>query len=582
MISRLAHFTGSALLCAAWVLCAAPVFGAESGGGSAEGEWRVNRTRRLESKWREMRDAARSGDLDRASEAAGELDALRVEAGYSRLDRYALELAGLGRREFLAGRTAEARRIFDLARELSAGSLDFAIQARQIADLIYGVKAGRDLVAAGLGQFFSRPSLWLPALRSSLYPLLWALTLALYIAAAGYIAWNAPALTARIAAGLPAGVRGIGAPPAAVLLFCAPCWFGPVWSLIAWSCALLILAPRETWIPFCCGAVMALWGAVVPMRENLNEWLSNPSSAALLRVREGVYDPGDKGRITRLLKRQPENGVGWFVYGQLLRRQGAYPEASRAFERSESLLGGQTWVGLQRGLLDYLEGRYEEADRAYGALLPGGGDAAYWLNYSKIKFQLRDQEASSEYARRGERISPQLAEINREREERFGIRSSAAAVEIDLPVWAVVRRALAGGEDMQAVYRATAGSLVNGFDPRGLLILGGILAAAAAIAPRRRRSAAERSFYPGASRNGAVFCLLHLFPGLGWAAADRAGRSFLALSAVLALTLPVVQWPAESRYLLDALGRFYTAYLGALGVVVLGFYFLASQDLEEE
>ena len=579
-----------ALFCAVCVIQIPPAFAARPGqaspsksGTSADAPaWRINRLAAIQQKWSEVVNSIEAKDLKMASTRVNQLSSLRLEAGFNAFESYSEWLLGAGLRCIQSAEFEEAQAYLRMAFELSPASPRVIMRALPLVEALEGQGVAARKLREALLLIPGYPSIWLRLIKISLYPVLWAVTIGLYIAVGGYILWHFSEIMGRAAVVFPHAARGFLTPPLTLLALCLPTALGPVWCVSAWSCILLLSVPKQTWLPFLVGLTLLAWGGAVSLRENLEVRLKNPAMQAVLRIREGVFDRGDKGRLVKLLRKEPGQGLFWFEYGVQLRRQGAYSHAEKAFVEAEKFLGPQPWTAAERASLAFLRGDYEQADRFFEEAAAAGADsAAFWVNYSKVKFQMRDSEASAAYLAKAERLDPDLTSRYRAHEERFGLRSHASLAETGLPWRFALEAAISGSEDLRYIHEGTSHVLIRGFTPRMLFGMGALLAALSFLVRRRKSSVTVKAYYRQAAPSGIAFCILHLLPGGGWVVADRAGAAAAALALSSLLLMPIIEWPAESKYLLEAVPQLVTWYLAAAVVIVMLIYFLSSQNFEE-
>ncbi|NLF24533.1 MAG: hypothetical protein GX589_02600 [Deltaproteobacteria bacterium] len=554
----------------------------KSGASASGSTWRINRFAAIHLKWRQVRDAVQAGDMESIRARGEELSSLRIETGIRAFEKYSNWLISAADRKFHAADYDGAQVCLRIALELSPDSPRVILNSLPVVEAMQGKKAAGRQLRRVFFAAMSFPSIWMKLLKTLLYPTMWAITLGLYAATAGFLLWNTPDIMRRVAMLLPHQVRGFITPILSAVIFCVPTVFGPVWCLVAWSCLLLLLLPKQTWLPLYTGVLLMLWGAAIPLRENLEVWLKNPAMQALMRIQEGVYEPGDKSRLVKLLRRQPDLGVGWFAYGEQLKRQGAYSHAAKAFLEAEKFLGSQSFTVAEQASLAFLQDDYQQADRLFSEIAEDQGDqAAFWINYSKVKFQLREEEASSAYLAKAERLDPKLTALYRNHEQRFGLRSYAAVADMGLPTSYLFNAASKGSPDMAYLHDGVAHILINGFTPKMLLTVGVLFLLLFCVVKRRKVSAAVKGCYCDCEASGVVFCLLHLLPGGGWIIADRSGLAMGAMAFCSLAIMPILKWPAESKYLLESVPQVVTGYIVITTLVILLLYSLASQDLED-
>src|SRR5690606_36330284 len=108
------------------------------------------------------------------------------------------------------------------------------------------------------------------------YPLLIALSAALLVMLLLSLCWQLPMALSRFVRRFPISCRGtVGVTLFAVLII-APLFFGPLWTLFAWGSLVGLTLPDRRWLVAMAGFSLALWGFLIPIRENFSGWLSDP------------------------------------------------------------------------------------------------------------------------------------------------------------------------------------------------------------------------------------------------------------------------------------------------------------------
>jgi len=379
------------------------------------------------------------------------------------------------------------------------------------------------------------------------YPVLGALTAALYLALLLLLLREIPALLRAAGLLLPPAWAGFSAPVLLLTLLVAPIPFGPLWCLFMWG--LLVMTVLGTARPLAgsAGLILILWGGALEVRERLFHWLADPGVAVMLEVMDGAAPADGSGRIGELMARHPDDPVPRYTLAQLRRRSGDLAGAGELLADGPIWRGLEGWVRGEQAGIAFLAGRPGDAAALLDAASSRGLDSAdFHLNASLIRFELLDTVGSVRHleaaARREPGLTGRLGEVAGE-ESKAG-ESRGTIVDLVLPLRAVVSSALRGSPDSEAAARQRAAHLMAGRGPVGIAALGGLLFLGALIPIRPR----WRGYFPfwGAWRPGpALHALIGLIPGgpLIWSGRPLVGAALLALIVLLGAPLvPIAGW----------------------------------------
>ena len=523
----------------------------------------------IESAWNLAQQMVQEQNLERAEATVKMLEGLMMLSGFESLEDCSLKLLLLGEQRLTAGDLNGASRLLNMAERLSPRSPKVLVSSLPLVRGLSGSGAAlMQLMRAG-GLFWHRPELVLRLGMSLLYPALWALTLSLYASFALYFIYHIQDILRKSARLFPVSLRGYLTPLAILSVLVVPILFGPLWCLTAWAALFYLLVPGRRWIGLCTGVLLCLWAAVIPLRENLSDWLESEGIETMLRNSAGVFSKADLGRMEQLAAARPDDGVVHFVYAQLLKKLEELPEAEQQMEQAETLLGAQPYTVAERGVLAFLAGKDEEAEKILAdAERQGLHTAELYLNMSKVKFERMELPASTAYYEKARALDPEMTRFYKTREEAIGVRNVRSCAEIKLPLRMLLLSLARNTYTAERRARDAAKALLPGFDPRSLAMLGGALIVLFFVVSSSRDTIRQRSYYHNYRHSTMILWLVRVVPGGSWIIGRRPALTFVSLALSLLLVMPVVQWPAESRYILDSLQEFYGAYV-ALTLTVM-------------
>lgn len=541
---------------------------------------------KLRLQWEVARAAIEHGDLRRANELINDLDANKVELGYSSLDDYSLQLLRLAEERLSIGDRDTASFLTRKALQLSPASGAVLIRSVRLVELTGSGHAWQIFKRAVHASFADKEFL-VRLIKSFIYPALWALTLGIYLALFLSFCRDTDALLQPVARLLPATLRGFLAPLIIAVLVIGPVSLGPLWCLWSWSLLIYIFLPWYRWVSFLAAAVLVLWAALVPIRENLDLRLAEQGVRSLLRASSGNYNFADRNYLQKLLAARPSDAAAQFVYGQVLRREGAYVEAEKAFQRAEALWNGrEPLVKFERGILAFLTGDASRADSLFHeAQAAGLSSAPFLFDYSKIKFDLMDTSASRDLLGQASRMNPELIAALQAREETMGLYSRQSIAEISLPLKAFIPALLAAIPDAQRLHDAVGLVLMAGCTPLRILALGIVLLLGFFVVGSKERQTRRSMFYPHYKLPSFVRWLGAVIPGGAFVISRHPVRGGLSFAVLALLGMPIIHWPAETGVVFEYLSGLAPYYISAWSLLFLGFlyvgYFALANDSNE-
>ncbi len=530
----------------------------------------------------DFRRALNAGSLQDLRQSAADLEALMVEAGFVSAEGLSGELLKAGMAAAQRGNTGYAEELLQIAERLSPSSPVILLRSVPLKKELRGSGAGLLQMLNGLQYVWGSPALMLHGLVNIIYPVMWALTFALYAAFALYFMYHIQDILRKSARLFPVSLRGLLVPVAVLAALCVPCFLGPLWCLAAWACLFCFLVPGRRWVGLCTGLLLLAWSGAITVRENLASWLQEPGVEAMLRVHSGVFDRHDKQLLAKLSADRPADGAAAYAYAQVLKRYEEYAEADRVFARAGELLGRQPYTKAERGLMAFLLGKDAEAERLMAeAEKDGLASASFFLNYSKVKFEAMEVQSSLDYYKKAREKDRERVELFKSRENRVGVRSVKSSADILLPTRFILFSSLKNAPSGARSSRM-ASALLRGFTPGSLAILGGVLIGLFIITGLSAEAAARaRSYYREYEPSCLLLWLLRIVPGGAWIPAQKPALTFVSLTASFILLMPLLGFPAESNLLLAAVADFYWGYLpsaaAVIGVVTICCNYLAKE-----
>lgn len=523
----------------------------------------------IEDTWRLTVAASDRYDLKTVNSLVHELERLKLQADISALDTYAL---------FMVSRGAEALRVGD--KESAAFYARKALQLSPRSPVVLarslplvrqtGTASASEQLGKILNALWYHPNVSLRLLKHMIYPALLAFSAGLLVALALTFAFKIETLYRGMGRLMPPTVRGLITPFVLLAVLVAPLFAGPLWTMLAWAICTYLFVPHHRWLGFAAGTLLALWGTVIPIRESLKVWLDHPGIQSMLNVASGVFSTSDRARLQQLTSERSSDGALYYTLGQVLRRHGAYGEADEAFLRAEMLLGKQPWTAAQRGVIAFLDGKLEKSEQLFrDAESAGLASAEFFFNYSKAKFEQMDTAASQKYLLRATQLDRGLTNVLKNREDLLGAQSRLAVAEMPLPFHLMFKSALQPISSIREGYSKIAGALMPGCSPAGMLGSGAALILFFFFARKRKSRTVPLSSYAHLLPARLLPKLLLLVPGGAWVRAGRPMWCFCIVSGCVFLGMPLVDWPAESRVVVDAFPEFIPFYLCAFALFAL-------------
>ena len=537
----------------------------------------------LKTQWAAVCEAIQRGELRLANELISSLEAKKAELGYSSLEDYSLFLLASAEQKFSAGDREAASFLIRKAWQLSPTSGSVLIRSVRLAHLT-GAGAPEDVFLRAVKALISDKEFLTKVLKGLIYPFLWALSLALYVTIVFSFCREADVILQKIARLMPVRIRGIITPFVFLMILVTPCFFSLLWCLWFWSLLIYVFIPWRRWVAFMVAVVLGLWAALIPIRENLDLRLAEQGIRTLLRASSGNYSFMDRSALQKLAADRPLDAAVHFVYGQVLRREGKYEEARRAFLRAAALWReGKPFPKVELGILAFLSGDASQADQYFSeAEAAGVRSAAFFFNYSKVKFDLMDTAASRALLAQANKNDPELVAGLQTREGTLGFRSGQSIAEISLPLKDLLPSLVASIPDAQRLHDAVAMVVMPGVRPLAISGLAMILLLGFFLVGAKERSSWRSMLYRHYSMPGVVRCMFWLVPGGAWVRMGRPAVGALLLTMILLAGMPILGWPAETRGVFHYLRGLAPYYIGIWLLLVLGVIYVGCLAMEEE
>lgn len=517
--------------------------------------------------WQRALNGIQTNDVKAVNDAVLQVEELRKNAGYRSVDDYSMVLIRAGEAALADGDIDSAAFYTRSALRLSPDSPRILLDS---APMVYytGVGSATSNVWAALMHLPRSPVLCISIVARSIYPVLLAITMAVYIILMLYIVFWMSDLLRGMAGYFPPYIRGIATPLVTVILLAVPISFGPLICAVAWSLVLWISDRRRRWPCLMTGVLLLAWSFVAPLREKLFLWSEVPGTRVVLDVTSGTLGGIDNFELETHLKKNPEDGAGWFILGQLKRKSGDYAAARVALARAEMLLSGNPSVVIELATVYALQGEVVEAQRLIeDAHKAGASSAEYYFNRSKIEMLQLDTAAARESMLQAERKDGALARELKQREESLGHENAVTYADARLSMWTLLGT-LAQVELKNA--DAAPQALFPGFGTGAMAILAVGLFGAAMIPPSSRKGRRVSPYYTEYVPSNVVMTFLKLVPGGQWIIENRPIRGAIILGFFLILAMPLVAWPADARLLLEQVPSIWSGYLVLFCVMTLG------------
>lgn len=506
----------------------------------------------IESLWQgEVLDALGRADLFAAERALDRLVTLRDEQGFSSLGVYSFYLLERARESLPAGEIAAAGFYVRQALRLSPASAKVVYSA---LPLVYQTRAGDVLELLGelLNGIWGDQGALVAIANRLILPVLLSMAVAMYLCLLMTLGLDLVVVLRRFARDLPLVLRGALGPPVLTAALCLPCLFGVMWSIFLWSLTVLIFLPRRKWLGFYSGALLVLWAVLLPIRSNFSLWLGDPGVSVVLSQLSGDFWPGGGALMPALAKRRAGDALPQVAAGMAARRSGNHAQSTQYFREAQNVLGDHPWLSAQMGISEMLRGDYRRAQEHFDQAEDAGLDsAAFFFNYSKLKYQMLDSVGGMEYFDRAQKADSKLTALLQKREERLGVKSAAALAPMPVPSRWIWRSALEANSGVMATSDAVSRAVMPQVRPYTMFILGAILIVLFLLRKDVAHAARIETYYTAYRSSPLMSVIFRLLPGGGFLMGGKAGQAFFVLSFVILALSPLVASLNGFQTLLD-------------------------------
>lgn len=491
--------------------------------------------------WGDLKDAIAASDYRVFAKSVEDIVRLRDEAGYESLEEYSGYLLQQSEEQSQKGQADQASSLRAAALRLSPNSAYVLLKALPQVSIV-------NLPGALLkicGGLFGDPFLVFYFLDNFSYPVLWALTIAVYLSFIAFFASRSHEWIAIVARGLPSFARGIFGPPLALALIVVPMSLPPLWCLFIWSLYCFVIPLNRSWPAFLAGATIALWAAIVPLKETANYWLKDEGFIAVLRVLALGHGDTDEPAIGTFLQQRPNYAPAWYALGEVARRNARFDVASRAFDRARGLLPGDSAAIASKAMVQYLAGDSEGAKTLVEeAEAKGLSSATFFHNASLVYFDLGDTVNSKKYVERGRKEDRATMEKYSKREDKFGAKSPGAVGSVRLSFMSVISSMKYATAPTDKAENARVDALMKAsfMEPPIMALLGSVLIVMFLLRGAGR-ARTKFAYYLNYEHPQYLQSIIRVLPGGAWVLQGRFAPSVAASAMILLLALPLVGWP---------------------------------------
>lgn len=534
--------------------------------------------RTIDHLWEQAQRSLAEDKLREFVDLAAEIEKQKELSNLSSLEEISLALIGAAEQRYHLRDRDAAQLLLRRALKFSPESARVLFRSLWISRATGESPVIHQLLRAARGLWYN-PAHFLALLSALVYPLLWACTLGLYAALVLFFCYRIQTALRRIARRMSVKYRGFLAPLAVITLVVIPTVLSPLWAIVALAVLSSLLLKERQWAPLAAGCLLLLWGMLIPARENISQWLDDPATNVLVAALVGDHGKGaaSAAYLEGLVRRTPDDAVAWYALGQAYMRNAQYDEAQRAFKTSARYLGEQPWTTAQLGTIQFVQGNAQEADNLYASAGDLGlSSAAFWFNYSKIKFEETDTITSREYSNRARAADEEAAQRYQEIEERRSGDNRSYFVDIRLPAYKLFSAAFRADESSSERQTMIAAAIMSGItSPYAIIAVGLALLFLGALQGREERRVRELGYYVDYYPSRLFINAVKLLPGGAWIIAGRPFFAALLLAGTVALILPVLGWPQDIE--ISPEGGFLHYYYAActlwiVGIVATGLY----------
>jgi hypothetical protein len=404
------------------------------------------------------------------------------------------------------------------------------------------------------------------------YPLLWSVTLSLVAVLLMMITWHVKAVLVGLQRIMPRHS-----------VFCAglfltmtiaiPLLGGPLPAVAAWSLLVLITIPHRRVIACAGGVVVALWGAMLPIRENAVRWFAQQGSDAVMEIARGrenlKFDQEGRLLALRQLSRQrPDDAAVQFSYAQALKQIGSYDDAKERMMVAAAHSADPSYASAEVAVIDLLRGDLDGAASSFAALYQQGfRDVRFLYNYSLLKFEFTDTEGSRKLFAEAQAADRELVSSFLNGEPQGS--AHRGVVPMLLPWRTLTPWLISPVYSNERKEDVIAQQLFRGANPVVLMVLGFSVALMYFLARTQGSELVTRVAQGRYVHPRIVKILFRLIPGGAWVIAGRVVRGWALLTICIFALFPLVYWPHEANGFLELLPGLRPVYACGLGILTL-------------
>lgn len=528
---------------------------------------------RFVSLWAEVQEGLVADDLHRVQSSIEDLQELKLISGYLSLETYSSALLDYASARLKSGKIEEAAYLTRSAFLLSPDNLPVEIQAFPIV-LALGMRSGYEQSLRLARAFLHSPEYILSSFVHLTYPILWAITLAMIVTLVSVVFSHAADLYRQFALRFPQRWRGVAIMALLPTLLLSPPFFGPLPCVAVWSLVIVWSLPRYKMLGILAGALLAVWGFLIPLRENVLAWLSDPGVQSMIRVSRGDYVPESRNRLISLAHRRADDGLVYFTLSQVFRGYRDLDGAYQALSRAEKWLPASPTLVAEHGMIAYLSKDFVKAEeKLEEAQELGLHSAALYFNLSRVKFDLMKTEESRDLHRDALRADPTATRLYEEREHYLTLRDGEILAE-ERPPWSwYMRSALTPIRGLEVRGEVLAQSLWMGLKPIPLSVLGVILLLFSLMV-REGKVRSPYHYFPTYRASRLEELLVGLLPSGSWVKTGKPIVGLVMSCTLILASFPLVEWPGDSLLLFAAIPWARTGYLIGFVVLSILFYYL--------
>ena len=496
----------------------------------------------IQTEWSQLENFIKENDYTGVNESFNQLQQLKIQSGINEFVDYSEKLFAYSELLLSKGDKENSKYFARKALELSPESPWLIINNSGLL-----VRSGIYNHLTVFGNLIKiavrRMDFILFFLIKLIYPVLWSLTLSALLCCLLYFVTK----TKDISEAVTNKIRFLKSKIISSIFILAtllvPLYAGPVWALIAYSIFIYVFSPRQKKFAALMSILVILWTSAIPIRENLNTWISSEAVKSYLRIYSGVYSADDLAMISKYIDNNPQDYMAYFTYAKLLRREGKLELSEKIFNQLRTDIKDKFSLDFEIGIINFLLGDYAKADLIFQDLNKEAPQNAEMLfNFSKIKFQQLDTEESRRLFDLSYKIKPALAEKLKEQENLLGILSPLSLAENNLSVSYLARAMFVPVKEIQPMIDKISAILFYGFKIKEISYIGFSLLTAYLFVGMKKKSKEKKR---GAVTMSLLFRVVRILPGGSSIIREKMTSGFLLIAMLVLLTMPLLNWPGD-------------------------------------